>query len=899
VVGETIANEETFRRALAELSVVVDGQRFVRFTRHGRKLVEAALARSQEIVGCRRVIERGREPCRSIVAARRRDVLKRVADAGGWFELPIGAPPEGYGATGGLVARSGDTAAVAAFWFIPDVDPCNDVGTLVHAPSRALRCRVTGGGVPVSGARVFVCTESFDMRGVLAEAETGADGVAAFARLPAVPVAVFAAAPGRARGKLVVDADAAAVDLALAPEHVLTVHVVEPVAGVRLHLLERVRSGGNILRFHPYVPEPSLAPSDGGGVVTIRGLAPDDALVLRAHGYPTRGIGWGVYVPEGAAEFRFELPPARTVRWPVVAGGAPVPADGTPVELLPFPGGSVGFRLDGRIEGGMLVTTGHAWRAFRALAVVPDGAAAEVRAGEAEDTGPEIAFRRPRVVTVSVTERGGGAVAGVAIVARTPGNHPVGRPAVTDDDGLVRLAAPYGDRIGVALVGDVQQHWGGRPLGTVDVGGGDARLDVVLEPEREVALRVLPALPGAFTIAADEEPVRYYDVIGGTIRFRVRPRAPGAGVRYVFAPDGAEALRGETDADGRAVVELVPASTIEVSVEPPEDGVYQLTLLAQEAPSGTWSFAFSHRTTKLPGDVTRFAVSPGRYRVTDTQSDVRGPAIDVVAGGVARATLDLSRVAWARGRVEVPEGYVTSDVRIDASGRQRGAAVGRDGVFSVRASGEPLTLTPVHPLLVPAADGGTAVVTGGEKDVSLRMVGGRSARVRLSPVPPKRSPRHAEPRVLLWRGAPEGEPDATLEAVLDSGVLTFGNFEPGTYAMLLDVPPFAPAVVRDVRLGDGTSELGAVVLGEGARVRVRVLVRDGSKPPRVAIFAHRLDEPRYWRGMNSSGEAEPVLAGLGAGRFRVQVEPVLAPGRIDREIALDGAGEVVLDLDLR
>ena len=117
---------------------------------------------------------------------------------------------------------------------------------------------------------------------------------------------------------------------------------------------------------------------------------------------------------------------------------------------------------------------------------------------------------------------------------------------------------------------------------------------------------------------------------------------------------------------------------------------------------------------------------------------------------------------------------------------------------------------------------------------------------------------------------------------------------------------FAPAVLRDAVFGEEGASLGPVTLSEGSRVRVRILVKEGQAVPRVSLFATREGLPGYSRFMNSNGEAEAVLGGLGPGRFRIQSSAIMGPGTqggargaIAESHEIDGSTDLELTLDLR
>ena len=78
----------------------------------------------------------------------------------------------------------------------------------------------------------------------------------------------------------------------------------------------------------------------------------------------------------------------------------------------------------------------------------------------------------------------------------------------------------------------------------------------------------------------------------------------------------------------------------------------------------------------------------------------------------------------------------------------------------------------------------------------------------------------------------------------------------------------------------------------------------GSAAPRLSVWVRPVEPPFYTRGLNSRGEMEATVFGLGAGRFRVVAMPIMGarPGnRVQHEVELDGERGTVeeIELDLR
>ena len=106
--------------------------------------------------------------------------------------------------------------------------------------------------------------------------------------------------------------------------------------------------------------------------------------------------------------------------------------------------------------------------------------------------------------------------------------------------------------------------------------------------------------------------------------------------------------------------------------------------------------------------------------------------------------------------------------------------------------------------------------------------------------------------------------------------------------------------MRNVVIGAGTTKLNEPSFNMGCSVRVRVLVEENEAVPRIYVSAMRQEQPVYLRDINSRGEKDVVLSGLGAGSFEVR-----AYGNKDRSevirriIELDGVNDIHLELDMR
>jgi hypothetical protein len=692
------------------------------------------------------------------------------------------------------------------------------------------------------------------------------------------------------------------------------------------------------LTLQPYLPKPPIAPTDAAGRTRLRGAGATDVLRLTATapGFALAALGgpgsqW-VGVKPRDTEVKVPIVRVRTLAWPVVSGERPVPADGTVIRIAPEPGsGHVLAVAEGRMVDGRLVVDGLNPGYVGALAHAPDGSVARLWADGKTGEGKETSFREPRRIDVALTYADGAPAAGWYVRAMNQGNNPMGPAAVTDAAGKALLDGMHGQLVEVYVAKD-GQPWGGRVVGSVDLEKGSGQVTAVVSRMLEGIARVRggsAALESLHvTIDGAEMAKTEVDDAAGGVRFRWWPHKAGATTTARLNAPGFQPARTEfpTPAAGDvAAVEFdpLPAASIVLRVLAAPDARLHVRLERWNEQTSAWgvteygtqSFGPRGRTLTLDArGVGRLdSVVPGRYRAIDEVSKAVSDAIDVVGGGApAEFTLDTRSSGVVKGRVLVPEGFSPREVTIlrdgessDASPRVFGSGSGQvaaDGTFSVPVTGtKPVVLRPSHPVLVPAPDSVSVAVAGPREDVVLRMVAGRTATVRFdrAPVGYHFAPGAHRERVLLYRGEPSGPPASTLEALVEGTTARFGGFEAGTYTVWLDVPPFAPVVLPDVRLGEGDTDLGTVRLSDGSSVRVEVLVKDGQAVPRLLVSATRQGPPTYSRFVNSSG-GDVRLTGLGPGTFRVHVGGVMGgPQRKEETVEVDGVADVTLKMDLR
>jgi hypothetical protein len=474
----------------------------------------------------------------------------------------------------------------------------------------------------------------------------------------------------------------------------------------------------------------------------------------------------------------------------------------------------------------------------------------------------------------------------------------------------------------------------------VDLGKGGGSVEATIERERRFVLTVrtggVPRLPARYTVALGHAPVAIEeeDAEAGRVRFRWRPpprlpsppkvlvKAPG------FLPAEAAVAIGEPGTEIPVAVDLLPASRVMLRVVPPTDdsgrggAFYQVELQRWDEAKREWAFAGYDSAVRggmeLVIDVTGVgrleSLPPGRYRFIDKSTgQATDPFVAVARAEPTEVRLDLSGSGWVTGRVVVPEGESVAGTRVRRTGGpsslspfggDQAYGVDRDGNFKIRVpGGVPTTIEAVHPLLS-ADPAGRAVVTGPADRVVLRLEATARAVVRLDGgvVDPRLG---AAPgvAVLLYRGEPEGASLHKTTARVEGGrTVRFGGFAPGTYTVWIDADPFAPVVLRDVALGEGETDLGAVTLEEGRKVRLRILAKEGEPTGHVSVWATRKGEPTYRRAAYGRDAKEGVwVSGLGSGVFDVSASTITTQGpkSVEETVDLTSATEATLTLDLR
>ncbi len=843
--------------------------------------------------------------------------------------LPGREPPRGY------AAPTAD-----------DGPPTVDLGVLVLQASCSLTVNVMQSGVPARGARVEALGSGVSPI-VLARATADSNGAAKFDSLPPGLLRVSATLEELAGISSAFLPHDESLSLELAPTQSYDVEVVDalsgaPVPGAWILISEALAVAASFdtdpmsrqeyttlvaLEREPLVTDENgrarveRLPSNGRFQIAVEA----DGYRSRPDPYDRRNGAVSLSSKESITRVALRQLGGRTVRWPIAAGEVPAPPEGASIALRWAPGagfGREGLALPpGRIQDGKLVVDALETDGGL-LATAPDGALAQAWIDPKSADGEAIAFRRPRTVEVTVRDAGGAAVPGVAVIARNQGNNPLCDYVRTDGEGRAELTGLYGELADV-FVQPPNARLSAFRAGSVNLEHGDARLEVSLPSTFLARVRVLiggaPQLPSRLRcapLALEELPER------GELRFELAAPSQGELASVVIAAVGYSpaSVKIATPADGSealAEVELTPAG--ELWIELRRDPAQQVEVLVErfDEKSGAWGpdrelgMFNGLRSPNGPGGGFRVAgLRAGRWRALDKRTGVASNDAELLAGVLqARVVLDLANVQWVTGRVEVPAGEsVTSavvlvdgldshsDLRRELPGAAApsGARVSADGAFKLQIPGDrEVTLRPWHPWLAPA-EGSVVSTRTGLTGVTLKLAAGRELRI---PTANLTDARVKQLRVGAWSSGSGASPKQwSFAPIVDSFART-ADLAPGRWNLWIDAGPrFAPVELRDVEIGGGVTTLASLELHSGASVRVRVRANAGESAPRIYVVVSSNAEPKYWRDVNSQGESEVLVSGLGAGQFAVRISSIMDLREAKHfDVELDGDSEVVLD----
>ncbi len=773
--------------------------------------------------------------------------------------------------------------------------------------------------------------------GAIARHETDVAGHVRVGPVPAGKYKIYAYADSCGRGEAGVTLPQgvdAPVEIEIEESRDIMVTVVdgdggEPVPHATLELLEHIGRPRMEL-FKPCMPPLNVPPTDQQGVTIIQGVSKSVqlAVMVKVDGRmtPTQSSA-GIPLPlikADETEARIELPPTRTVRWPITDKEGPIPDDGTKLALKSGPQSRwVSLPKAGRVEQGHVVIDGLLPTHIHALAVTPDGRIARLFAKNTDDLGNATSFRSPRSIDVTVMYPDGTPVTGRWVHLRGPGNNSVGEALPLDDKGKATFRNLYGMRVTVYL-SEAGETFGGIAIGNVDLDKGSGRVDHTLARKREVLLMVTlngkPGIPAKLTprtwsgMASTAHPIEVVDAAKGIVRIWWQPPAPGAKGTFGITTPGWIAKKGELpirlEDSGSGAIEralhLVRGGTLEIRIQKPPKRMVGIVLQHWAPERSVWNDTIRPIELSPDGSATLDALYPGRYRLASRMGGGVSAPVQVDDGQTTSVTFDLSREGIVSGRVEFPEGTEFNGGSVEVVGRsyvargRRGWPVRPDGTFQLVVSGtEDVVLRPKSGLLIPASSGGSVKVKEPRDGIVLRLAAGPVITAKLNPAPPIVAKRHDRKRLLAFKGAPTSIAlgrEVTIK--VEDGVLSAGGLPPGTWTLWLDIPGFVPLTIKDVEVTESGADLGALTLSRGSSFRLNYKVKDGQSPPRITVWVQSATEPKYSRNSRATG-TEMLVTGIGSGRHLVRGMSLGGGGGINEEIEFDGESLIERTIDLR
>ena len=838
-----------------------------------------------------------------------------------------------------ICAQKGDLVATHATYVLYKKTTV-DTGRIELKAGSYLDVRVTSSacdGVPPATVVVQRLGHHGITAGVAARHETDAAGHVRVGPVPAGKYRVYAFADHCGRGEAEVtlpQAEDAPVEIEIEEGRDIVVTVVDggsgdPIPHAMLELLEHINRPRMRLDV-PCIPPLEAPPTDQQGKTIIQGVGTSVSLsvLVKVDGRLTpkwNNIGGLLpLIKAGETEARIELPPTRTVRFPITDKEGPIPGDGTTLTLKNGPQSRwVSLPKTGRVEQGHVVIDGLLPTYIHALAVTPGGRIARLFAKDKYDLGNETSFRSPRTIDVTVIHSDGAPATGRWVHLRGPGNNAIGEALPLDDEGKATFRDLYGMRV-TAYLSISGRTPGGIAIGNVDLNKGSGRVDHTLARKRELLLTVTlngkPGIPAKLTprtwngMSSTAHPIEVVDAAKGIVRIWWQPPAPGARGSIGITTPGWIAKKGELpirlEDSGSGAMErelhLVRGGALEIQIrKPPKRGV-GILLQHWDPTRSTWSDLFRPMQLSPEGRATLEALNPGRYRLASRMGGGVSSPVQVNDSQTASITFDLRKEGIVSGRVEFPDGVDAGGASVEIVGRSyvargtRAQPVRPDGTFQVVVSGtEEVILRPKSGLLIPAKNGGTATVRDPRDGVVLRLTAGPVITAKLNPAPPIVAKRHDRKRMLAFKGTPTSiTAGRDVSIKIEDGVLSGGGLPPGTWTLWLDFPGFVPMILNDVEVSEAGADLGTLALSKGSSFRLIYKVKDGQSPPRISVWVQSMTEPKYSRSSRASG-TEMLVTGIGPGRHLVRGMSMGGGGGINEEIAFDGESLVERTIDLR
>ncbi len=870
-----------------------------------------------------------------------------TTDGSGRFEIKLGAR---HMMRAVVVAKTEDgRSGTAEVWTTIGATGLLRVPTIVLRPVANLTVRVVDAdGSGVGQATCVLARRSAGAPVVLGTHGTAGSGQLSVGGLPHGQIEVFASAPGKGRGHVRLTLPVIGGEtpqIVLDGERRIDVRVIEaatrrPVQGAEILVGDRLSMP--VPDGPGYLPPVGAIRTNAAGRASVSGLGANDKIFLNARAKGFVLAPWWKQaragVEPGVEEVEIVLHGFRTVRFPVDAFSPETPPDGTSLalELDAQAARIAGPDQSAWLESGMLMVQGLPESSARGTVRTNDGVYATFTAPARVIDAGAVVFKRARDVSVRLLRADGGIASGVRLSLHPTGVGQKPLTATTDGGGIATFNGVGGDAASVHRARD-DSRTAGSMLAKLDLTEELDVFDVELRETTNIILRLTaqgePRLPPQYGLVIGGRPVLPEDVLedpaAGTLIAPFENVGPKRLLSVRLTPEGFLTVERKIEVEGGDVehvldLELKAAGELIARVSPPPDGQFSV-VLEQRLGSGTWKHApggtgaghqpfggptASTETRKFTG------LDAGTYRVRDPRSGIASEVVTVTPGEKAPSVrLDLASVGWIEGKVVGPAGASLQGARVLVEGKDNagqswaGAPVKQDGTFRIRLGrNRTSTLYVTHPTLRAAQNGGRVRVRGSESSVTLRLERGGEARFRITTPktegPPGPGAASAGVRIRLFKGAVGPEPLRTIRPVKDGDGYRFGGFEPGVYTLVIETGnAHVPVVKKNVTLGDGTTDLGAIDPKKGTTLRVRLGRRD--KATRLWVTAVRKDEPTYTRtGSSREPGGDAVCSGLGAGTYAVTVRSVGAIGGgagvlFEQNVSVDGRAERVIEVSGR
>lgn len=814
--------------------------------------------------------------------------------------------------------------------------------TIVH-PASTLTVLAAADHVAVQSAHVTLVARHHGRSVPIREAETDSSGMAQLVAMPHGDYRVVVSSPVHGRGQATIrltPGKDVTLRVALLQSRRVLVTVRDergqPVAGAVVEV-------ENTTSFTPpwgkgVLSVPGASPTDADGRATVSCFARDRAVLIRAavpataSGSPPQS-GSALLEPSDTA-IAVRLQALSTVHFPLTGDWIPAPGSAVTITLSQQspPSRVVAAGVRGVIDGDGLSISGVPPGVRAGWAAIADDRVARFEMPARGELSTPIVFRKRRSVRFLVLGPDETPVQDLLLRLSCMELGMISSPKRTDENGLVALEGASGTTAVLQLCSQDSESRC-RNLAAL-------RVDELSDPHpvrvpREVPLRLLVTvdgearIPDSYSLAIDgwltsdleiEE-----DIEGGRLSVTHRPQTPEVGISLSLRSPGfataSAQIEGPLDGGGLREVTLVlrSANSIEVSVLEPVDGVFSLGLWRLDDAHHAWARApfLSRRTTSQQGAGGSSHLfedlPPGEYRVQDLYSLEQTVVLDALRSGESlMASLDLRRSVEVTVYVRGPVGEDLSSAAVVATreGQKSERLVGANGTFAVRAlRGESLRVKADHESLVPAEVGGDAEIVVGDEAVTLRLEHGSQMQFTL--VTPGAGTAGEEGIGLVAvRMAPTGENDAEWRggpASWTGKCWQCRCVESGILDVLIDVPGYAPIVRTEVAVTRRVTDLGALPLSCGGRVRVQVRTRPGEVIPVLWATVRSVSGEHYSRGADRSEDGVTLLIrGLRAGRHRVVVGMTEIDGGLPRtrvlleeEIDLYTDSDTSLQVDLR